>query len=77
MMAIVVVPKRWRLAVVALAALVGVARVVVGVHFPMDVVGGWSFGVLTGLGGLADEVGVAHRGRTHSIGVLPAGGTRT
>src|SRR6478735_3703370 len=53
MMAIVVVPKRWRLAVVALAALVGVARVVVGVHFPMDVVGGWSFGVLTGLGGLA------------------------
>jgi len=52
-MAIVVVPKRWRPLGLVLVGLVGVARVVVGVHFPMDVVGGWSFGVLTGLGGLA------------------------
>lgn len=53
MMAIVAVPKRWRPVGLVLVVLVGVARVVVGVHFPMDVVGGWSFGVLTGLGGLA------------------------
>ena len=53
MMAMVVVPKRWRPVGLVLVGLVGVARVVVGVHFPMDVVGGWSFGVLTGLAGLA------------------------
>ena len=53
LMAIVVIPKRLRPVAVAVAGLVGLARVVVGVHFVADVVGGWSFGVLTGLGGLA------------------------
>lgn len=38
------------LALVALA--VGVARIVYGVHLPADVVGGWSFGILMGLGGV-------------------------
>jgi membrane-associated phospholipid phosphatase len=33
----------------ALAAAVGVARVVNGVHYPSDVVGGWAVGVLVGL----------------------------
>ncbi len=61
MMAIVVVPKRWRPVGLVLVGLVGVARVVVGVHFPMDVVGGWSFGVLTGLGGLAAAGAVSTR----------------
>jgi membrane-associated phospholipid phosphatase len=33
--------------------IVGMARIVHGVHLPADIVGGWSFGVLLGLGGLA------------------------
>lgn len=49
----VVVPRRWRPLLVAVAGLVGVARIVVGVHLPVDVVGGWSLGVLTGLGAVA------------------------
>ena len=52
-MAIVVIPKRLRPVAVAVIGFVGVARVLVGVHLVADVVGGWSFGVLTGLGGLA------------------------
>jgi membrane-associated phospholipid phosphatase len=52
-MAIVVVPKRLRPVAVAMIGIVGAARVLVGVHLVADVVGGWSFGVLTGLGGLA------------------------
>ena len=52
-MAIVVIPKRLRPVAVAVIGIVGAARVLVGVHLVADVVGGWSFGVLTGLGGLA------------------------
>ena len=47
------VPRRWRPGLVLLAAVVGVARIVHGVHFPADVVGGWAFGVLVGLAALA------------------------
>ena len=39
----------WRVVPVVLAALVGLARVVHGVHLPADLVGGWSLGVLIGL----------------------------
>ena len=52
-MAMVVIPRRWRPVAAAIAGLVGVARIVHGVHLPADVVGGWSVGVLLGLGGLA------------------------
>ena len=45
-MAMSAVPSRWRPALAALAALVGLARIVHGVHLPADVVGGWSFGTL-------------------------------
>lgn len=45
-------PARWRPCAAALAASVGVARIVHGVHLPADVVGGWSFGVLVGLAAL-------------------------
>lgn len=39
--------------VLALVALgVGMARIVYGVHLPADVIGGWSFGILMGLGGV-------------------------
>lgn len=42
-------PLRWRAVAAALARLVGVARIVHGVHLPADIVGGWSFGILVGL----------------------------
>lgn len=51
-MAIAAVPRRWRWVAAALAGLVGLARIVHGVHLPADVIGGWSFGVLIGLGTL-------------------------
>ncbi|MFA5886044.1 MAG: phosphatase PAP2 family protein [Acidimicrobiia bacterium] len=47
------VPRRWRPVLVLLAAVVGLARIVHGVHFPADVVGGWAFGVLVGVAALA------------------------
>ena len=42
-------PSRWRPVVGAAAAVVGVARIVHGVHFPADVIGGWSLGVILGV----------------------------
>ena len=51
-MAMVALPRRWRPVAALVAALVGIARIVHGVHLAADVVGGWSFGVLTGLAGL-------------------------
>jgi len=47
------VPRRWRPGLVLLAAVVGIARIVHGVHFPADVVGGWALGVLVGVATLA------------------------
>jgi membrane-associated phospholipid phosphatase len=38
--------------VLVIALLVGVARIVHGVHLPIDVVGGWAFGALIGFAGL-------------------------
>ncbi|MFP3899476.1 MAG: phosphatase PAP2 family protein, partial [Acidimicrobiia bacterium] len=43
-------PRRWRLVAYGAGALVGVARMHVGVHFPLDVVGGALIGVAAGLG---------------------------
>jgi undecaprenyl-diphosphatase len=51
-MAMVALPRRWRPLAAVTAVLVGIARIVHGVHLPADVVGGWSFGVLLGLAGL-------------------------
>ena len=42
-------PHSWRPVVALAAALVGIARIVHGVHLPADVVGGWSLGILAGL----------------------------
>jgi undecaprenyl-diphosphatase len=51
-MAMVALPPRWRPGAAIVAALVGLARIVHGVHLPADVVGGWSFGVLISMGTL-------------------------
>ncbi len=41
-------PRRWRWVPWAVAAVVGFARVYVGAHFPLDVVGGAGLGLLLG-----------------------------
>ena len=51
-MAMVALPRRWLPVAAVVAVLVGIGRIVHGVHLAADVVGGWSFGVLTGLAGL-------------------------
>jgi membrane-associated phospholipid phosphatase len=40
-----VLPRRWRLPAIGAAALVGVARIYLGAHAPLDVVGGAAIGV--------------------------------
>jgi undecaprenyl-diphosphatase len=51
--AVLLAPPRWRLPVVAatilLALCIGISRVLLGVHWPSDVVGGWAFGGLAAL----------------------------
>ncbi len=44
-------PRRlwWAGAAIALSLAIGISRVLVGVHWPSDVVGGWSFGLLWAL----------------------------
>jgi undecaprenyl-diphosphatase len=44
-----VVPRRARPVLILLVFLVGVSRVVYGLHLPVDVVGGWALGCLIGL----------------------------
>jgi undecaprenyl-diphosphatase len=45
---VALVPGRWRWVAVVSATLVGVARVYVGVHYPLDVLGGAALGVVVG-----------------------------
>ena len=52
-MAMAAIPPRWRPAAAGVAGLVGIARIVHGVHLPADVVGGWSFGALFAFATLA------------------------
>lgn len=46
-------PARWRWVPFALAAVVGLARMYVGVHYPMDLIGGALIGLAAGLAALA------------------------
>jgi membrane-associated phospholipid phosphatase len=46
-------PRRWRWAPFVAATIVGLARMHVGVHYPMDVVGGALIGLATGLAAVA------------------------
>jgi undecaprenyl-diphosphatase len=50
--ALTVVPRRWWPVLIVLVAVVGIARVVYGVHLPADLIGGWAFGTLVGLLGV-------------------------
>lgn len=58
------VPRRYRAVLVVVAALIGIARIVHGVHWPGDVVGGWALGVLVGVGGLEVYDRAGARGAT-------------
>lgn len=51
-MAMAALPNRLRPLSFVLVLVVGVTRIVFGVHLPADVIGGWCFGVLLALGGL-------------------------
>jgi membrane-associated phospholipid phosphatase len=51
--ALTVVPRRWWPLLFAVVVIVGIARVVHGVHLPADVIGGWGFGTLIGLAGVS------------------------
>jgi membrane-associated phospholipid phosphatase len=42
------IPGRWRIAPYALATLVALARVYVGAHLPLDVIGGAALGIVVG-----------------------------
>ena len=63
-MAMAALRGRWRLIPPVLAFLVGIARVVHGVHLTADIVGGWALGILIGLGALGLVDLVSHRSAT-------------
>lgn len=45
-----VLPRRWVPFLIIAAFLVGLSRVYLGVHLPLDVVGGWCIGIIVGYG---------------------------
>ena len=51
--ALTVVSRRWWPLLFVAVAIVGIARIVHGVHLPADVIGGWAFGTLVGMLGLS------------------------
>ncbi|HIE52068.1 MAG TPA: phosphatase PAP2 family protein [Armatimonadetes bacterium] len=55
--------RRWAWLFVALALLVGYSRIYVGVHYPLDVLGGQVVGVLSAAGILAAGHALSRRGK--------------
>ena len=51
--AFTVVARRWWPLLIAVVVIVGIARIVQGVHLPADVIGGWAFGTLLGVAGVS------------------------
>jgi glycosyltransferase 2 family protein len=51
--AFTVVSRRWWPLLIAAVVIVGIARIVQGVHLPADVIGGWAFGTLLGVAGVS------------------------
>lgn len=47
--ALVLYDRRWWPAMAVIVALVGYSRVYVGVHYPLDVLGGWAVGLMCGV----------------------------
>jgi undecaprenyl-diphosphatase len=66
---VLALPARWRALPLAVAAVVGIARMVVGVHLPADVVGGAGLGILCGL--IASSVVAAAGRRGAGAGPVP------
>lgn len=45
---VLILPRRFAPILITLVLLVGVSRVYLGVHLPLDVVGGWAIGIIIG-----------------------------
>jgi undecaprenyl-diphosphatase len=63
--------RSWKVAGALLALTVGVSRIYVGAHYPLDVIGGWALGaaIVSGCGRL-ESLGLPKRGSAR-IEVLP------
>ena len=71
--ALLAVPARYRrlaaIAAVAMSLLIGLTRIVLGVHWPSDVVGGWALGLLAiGIAiAVGERSGVLHLEAKHDV----------
>ncbi len=57
------VPKKYRKYLLLIVFLVGLSRMYLGAHFPLDIVGGWALGAIVG-GSVAMILGISRKGIT-------------